>query len=129
MNEAIDSALPFSEAPALKRNLSPTTNRRESRDRATIVHLSKALVQRAINFVDGKIKVQYLPLHLQAPQGAAVKIVVAPDKGTTYKRNRSEVKPDRPGLRRRYALSGRELTVKRLARRYPKPLSDLWDYI
>lgn len=94
--------------------------RRKYRDeKQTIIHLSKALVQRCIDFtaVDekGRVKVQYLPLHLQAPPGAAVRIVVAPDKGSTCKR--AAPKLDRPGLRRRYALSGRELTVERLAER------------
>jgi hypothetical protein len=85
-----------------------------------LVHLSKALVQRVIDFsaVDekGRVKVQYLPLHLQAPPGAAVKIVVASDRGITYRRDtKLEFESNRPGLRRRYALSERPLTAERIA--------------
>lgn len=91
----------------MKHGISPTTPRNRRWEKQTIVHLSKALVQRVIDFnkVDekGRVKVQYLPLHLQAPVGAAVRIVVAPDKGVTYRR--TEVKPKRPGKARRYLLA------------------------
>lgn len=109
----------------MKHGISPTTNRRESRDRGTIAHLSKALVFRVIDpnkkgEVDGRVEIQYLPLHISPPEGCLAIVVVAPDKGVTY---RCRVKEDesigvkRPGLRRRYALSGRELHEERFARR------------
>lgn len=101
----------------MKHGISPTTPRNRRWEQYTIWHLSKALVQRVIDFStadeDGRVKVQYLPLHLQADPRAKVQIVVAPDKGVTYKR--AEPKPTRPGLRRRYALSGRALDRYRVA--------------
>lgn len=104
----------------MKHGISPTTNRNRRWERDTIVHLSKALVQRVIDpnkkgEIDGRVEVQLLPLHLQAPEGCMVSIVVAPDKGVTYKR--AEAKPERPGLTRRYWLTDRLLTEKRLRER------------
>lgn len=120
----------------MKHGISPTTPRNRRWEQDTIVHLSKALVQRVIDFntvVDGKVQVQYLPLHLQAPPGAAVKIVVAPDKGVTYTKGGDKrvvpLKVLRPGLRRRYRLSGRELTADRAKTRLPGHLGWLEAHI
>jgi hypothetical protein len=109
----------------LKHGISPTTPRNRSWENWNIVHLSKALVQRVIDFnnvIDGKVQVQHLPLHLQAPPGAAVTIVVAPDKGITYRRDKEfDYLRERPGLQRRYELSGRELTEERREEWYRQP--------
>lgn len=99
--------------------------------RSTIIHLSKALVFRVVDpstaDENGKVKVQYLPLHIQPPPDCIVSVVVAPDKGVTAKRK--EPKQLRPGLRRRYALSGRELTSDRVELYRMQLPRSAWDFI
>lgn len=87
----------------MKHGISPTTPRNLKHERMLFV--SKPLAKR-VNSRDeqGRVKVEYLPLHIDTPPSATFSgIVVAPVKGKTYRR---EVpKAARPGRLRRTVLA------------------------
>ena len=88
----------------MKHGISPTTPRNLKHERQVFV--SKPLAKR-VTLLDeetGRLRVDYLPLHIDTPPGATFQnIVVAPMKGKTYRR--TDPKVLRPGRIRRTALA------------------------
>lgn len=87
----------------MKHGISPTTPRNLKHER--LVFVSMPLAKRVTSLDEkGRIKVQYLPLHMDTPPGATFhSVVVAPVVGKTYRR--TEPKVLRPGRIRRTALA------------------------